>query len=190
MSLEADRALKQKNAGRGAFDYAFFNSGNAPLIMFHIRLLVLLAALMPAISLAAGDDGEADRAAEMESGDGEADAESAAADSAAAGAIYIPLKPAMVVNYGGAGRLKYIKADLSVRVASVATADSIRHHMPYIRNNLIMLFSAQTDETISSQSGKEALRKESLREIREIIKKEDDMEGVIDLYFNSFILQK
>ena len=105
------------------------------------------------------------------------------------GSIYIPLKPAFVVNYGGAGRLKYIKADISLRLQDSTAANSVRHHMPYIRNNLMMLFSAQSDESISSQDGKEALRKEALEAVREVIKKEDQTEGVVDLYFNAFLIQ-
>lgn len=106
-----------------------------------------------------------------------------------AGAIYIPLKPSIVVNYGGPGRLKYIKADISVRLQDAKAANSVRHHMPYIRNNLVMLFSAQTEESISSQEGKEALRKEALQEVREVIMAEDRQEGVIDLFFNAFLIQ-
>ena len=106
------------------------------------------------------------------------------------GAIYIPLKPAFIVNYGGAGRLKYIKADISLRLQDAVAANSVRHHMPYIRNNLVMLFSAQSDESISSQEGKEALRQEALQTVREVIMKEDQTEGVVDLYFNAFLIQK
>ena len=106
------------------------------------------------------------------------------------GAIYIPLKPAFIVNYGGPGRLKYIKADISVRLQDAKAANSVRHHMPYIRNNLVMLFSAQTEESIASQEGKEALRQEALQEVRNVIMQEDHQEGVIDLYFNAFLIQK
>lgn len=106
------------------------------------------------------------------------------------GSIYLPFKPPLVVNYGGVGRLKYIKADISVRLQDAKAANSVRHHMPYIRNNLVMLFSAQTEESISSQEGKDALRKEALQEVREVIMAEDRQEGVIDLYFNSFLIQK
>lgn len=106
------------------------------------------------------------------------------------GAIYIPLQPSFVVNYGGPGRLKYIKTDISVRLQDAAAANSVRHHMPYIRNNLVMLLSAQTEESISSQEGKEALRQEALKEVRELIMAEDQQEGVVDLYFNAFLVQK
>lgn len=105
------------------------------------------------------------------------------------GSIYIPLKPPFVVNYGGPGRLRYLKADISVRLQDAAAANSVRHHMPYIRNNLVMLFSAQTDESINSQEGKEALRQEALAEVRNVIMQEDKQEGVVDLFFNTLLVQ-
>ncbi len=106
------------------------------------------------------------------------------------GSIYIPLKPPFVVNYGGAGRLRYLKADITVRLQDAGVANSVRHHMPYIRNNLVMLFSAQTDESINSQEGKEALRQEALKEVRDVIMQEDKREGVVDLYFNTILVQR
>lgn len=124
---------------------------------------------------------------------GEPGAETADGEAPAAlpnGAIYIPLQPSFVVNFGGPGRLKYIKADISVRLQDAAAASSVRHHMPYIRNNLVLLFSAQTAESISSQDGKEALRKEALQQVREVIMEEDQQEGVVDLYFNAFVVQQ
>lgn len=109
--------------------------------------------------------------------------------NAPAPAIYLPIKPAFVVNYGGAGRLRYLKTELSVRLENADAANSIRHHLPYIRNNLVMLFARQTDETLSSQDGKEALRRDALAEIRNVIKEEDGREGVVDVYFDTFIVQ-
>lgn len=104
-------------------------------------------------------------------------------------AIYLPLKPAFVVNYGGKGPLRYLKTELAVRLASTDVANSVRHHMPWIRNNLVMLFARMTEETINSQEGREQLRQDALAEIRRIIKEEDGIEGVVDVYFNTFIVQ-
>lgn len=109
--------------------------------------------------------------------------------------IYLPLKPPFVVNYGGKGRLKYLKAELSVRVKDSSAANSVRHHMPLIRNNLVLLFSKQTDEDIDTQEGKELLRQSALEEIRTVVLEEDGErpdgeEGIVDLYFNNFVIQK
>ncbi len=104
-------------------------------------------------------------------------------------AIYIPLKPAFVVNYGGQGRLKYIKAEISVRVVDADAANTIRHHMPYIRNNLVLLLSSQTEESIETTEGKELLRQAAVEEIRKILAEEGEVDGVVDLYFDNFIVQ-
>ncbi len=136
-------------------------------------LLVLLSALllplMTNVVLAQEEDGEV---------------------AAPARAIYIPLKPPFVVNYGGVGRLRYLKAELSVRVASAVGANSIRHHMPYIRNQLILLFSKQTEQTLDTQEGKEMLRQEALQAIHGILEQEDGESELVDVYFNQLVLQK
>ncbi len=105
-------------------------------------------------------------------------------------AIYIPLKPPFVVNYGGVGRLRYLKAEVTVRVQDSLAADSIRHHLPLIRNNLVLLFSKQAEEEIETQNGKEKLRVDALEKVREILLAEDDQEGVVDLYFENFVIQR
>lgn len=105
-------------------------------------------------------------------------------------AIYLPIKPAFIVNYGGEGRLRYIKAELTARLADTEAASAVRHHLPYIRNNLVRLFASQTDETIESQEGKEALRMEALKEIQKVIFDEEGIEGVDDVLFTSLIIQK
>lgn len=104
--------------------------------------------------------------------------------------VYIPLAPPFVVNYGGVGRLKYLKAELSVRVEDVETANAVRHHMPLIRNNLVMLFSRQSEEDVNTQEGKERLRQTALAEINALITAEDGKSAVVDLLFNNLIIQQ
>lgn len=101
--------------------------------------------------------------------------------------IYIPLKPQFVVNYGGAGKLRYLKTGVTVRLSSSDAAAAIRHHMPFVRNNLVMLFAKQTDETLESQDGREALREQALKEVRELLVKEDgiDPQNVVEVLFVS-----
>jgi len=121
------------------------------------------------------------------------EAEGADGEPAKARPIYIPLKPPFVVNYGGKGKLKYLKAELSVRIASNKEASFVRHHMPMIRNNIVLLFSRQNDEDIDTQEGKELLRLAALEEIRSIVMAEEGEEngpGIVDLYFNNFVIQK
>jgi flagellar basal body-associated protein FliL len=85
------------------------------------------------------------------------------------GVNYIAVKPPLVVNYGGPGRVKYIKAELSLRTEDAHNAQEVTHHMPLIRDTLIMLISSVTDEQMASGEGKEKMRLEALAKINEAL---------------------
>ncbi len=85
------------------------------------------------------------------------------------GVNYIAVKPPLVVNYGGPGRVKYIKAELSLRTEDAKSAEEVSHHMPLIRDTLIMLISSMTDEQMASGDGKEKMRVEALAKINEAL---------------------
>ncbi len=88
---------------------------------------------------------------------------------AAEGINYIAIEPALVVNYGGPGKARYIKAELSIRSENAADANTVTHHLPLIRDRLVSLLSAQTDETVNSSEGKEYLRVYALAEINKAL---------------------
>ncbi len=107
------------------------------------------------------------------------------------GQIYIPLSEPMVVNYGGPGRLKYLRAEISLRIDESQDAGVIRHHMPLIRHHLVMLFSRQGEEEINTQSGREQLRQTALAETNALLAQEEGREGVVsDLLFRNFVVQR
>jgi len=112
--------------------------------------------------------------------------------AAMAGLIYYSLGPSFVSNYDGAGRLKYLKTDISVRMQP-GTAALIDKHLPYIRNRMVVLLAAQIEENLTSTQGKELLRLQALGEIRTAL---DFLEGqgsgdrIMNLYFTSFVVQR
>ncbi|MGS2718590.1 flagellar basal body-associated FliL family protein [Eionea flava] len=104
--------------------------------------------------------------------------------------IYVPVKPAFVVNYGGEGKLQYMKVEISLRVADVSAANAVRHHMPLVRDSLVTLFSRQTNENIDMPDGRERLRLDALKIVQQVVEEEDGEQGVINLYFSHFVVQK
>lgn len=104
-------------------------------------------------------------------------ANSGGGDSFKEGVNYIAIKPPLVVNYGGPGRVKYIKAELSLRTEDAHSAQEVTHHMPLIRDTLIMLISSVTDEQMASGEGKEKMRVEALAKINEALEKVSNPEG-------------
>ncbi|PKR27866.1 flagellar basal body-associated protein FliL-like protein [Stutzerimonas stutzeri] len=120
---------------------------------------------------------------------GPALAEEPAEDAAATQTLYYALTPAMVGNYGSGERLKYYKADVALRISNKEVEDRVKHHEPLIRHQLVMLFSQQTDETLSGPEAKEQLRQEALRQVREVLEQEEGKPLVDDLLFNNLIIQ-
>jgi flagellar FliL protein len=104
--------------------------------------------------------------------------------------IYVPVKPAFVINYGGSGKLQYMKIEISLRVENVSAANAARHHMPLVRDALVKLFSRQTDADIDTPDGKEQLRLRALKAVQDMIMDEDGEQGVINLFFSHFVVQK
>jgi flagellar FliL protein len=103
---------------------------------------------------------------------------------------YVPVKPAFVVNYGGDGKLRYMKVEISLRVENVSSANAVRHHMPLVRDSLVKLFSRQTDEDVDTPHGKENLRLKALKSVQDAVEQEEGDQGVINLYFSHFVVQK
>lgn len=114
-----------------------------------------------------------------------------AEDEAVEGDIYVPLASPLVVNYGGPGRLKYLKAEISLRVEGSAQAATLRHHMPLIRHKMVLFFSRQDEETVNTQEGRETLRLAAKEEINTALAAEEGEEGIVrDLLFNNFVVQR
>ncbi len=116
--------------------------------------------------------------------------EGAPAPGFLAGTQYIDIKPAFVTNYGGVGRLRFLKTEITLRVGGGAVGpNSVRHHMPRIRHEIVMLLSRQTVDDISSMEGRELLRQNALKAVQEALLKEDGQQFVVDLLFKTFIVQ-
>ena len=104
--------------------------------------------------------------------------------------IYVPIKPAFVVNYGGKGKLKYMKLEVSLKVKDTVSSNAVRHHMPLIRDYLVRSFSRLQDEDVDSQQGKEQVRLEALEGVKQLLTEEEGEQGVTGLYFNNFVIQR
>jgi flagellar FliL protein len=118
-----------------------------------------------------------------------ADEETASSKQESEPSSYVELFPAFVANYGSGSRLHYLKTEISLRVADLGV-DAVRHHMPAIRHEIIMLLSRQDNETVNSAQGKESIRKQALAVVQEALAREESGLQIDDLLFTSFIIQR
>jgi flagellar FliL protein len=119
-------------------------------------------------------------------------AEEEGESSATSVAQYHDLSPSFVANFGANNpkKLKFIKADISVRATSTTAINEVMNHDALVRHQLVMLLSRQTEETLSNPTGQEAVRLEALRVVQAALKIETGSEQIEDLFFTSFVVQR
>lgn len=141
---------------------------------FRILLMFLLAPLLSFSSLSYAEDEDADAAAIEED------------------VRYLDIKPAVVTNYGGVGRMSYIKAEVSLQVGSQEEFQKVFHHFPSLRHALVMRLGQQTDATIAAGAAREALRQQVLADMKAIMEEEEEggEEMIDDVLFSAFFVQR
>jgi len=113
----------------------------------------------------------------------------AAASNVKPPAIYEPLSPAFVVNFKQNGRDRYMQVSITLQARDKVALDALKVHMPVIRNNLVMLFSGQAFETLSTPIGQEMLRQKATASVQEVAQKEVGKPVIDQLLFTNFVLQ-
>lgn len=104
-------------------------------------------------------------------------------------AFYMPLDPPFVVNFDGQGKARFLQIAIEVMGRDGKQLDEAKRHIPAIRNALVILFSSQTYETVSTSEGKEKLRLEALAKIQGILNEEMGKPVVENVFITSLVMQ-
>jgi len=115
--------------------------------------------------------------------------ELAAAEDIHAEPVYFTLAENLVVNFQSPGGTRFLQVGIDVMTYDEESAHTIEKHAPVLRSNLILLLSDQSQETLLSREGKEALRAQALAEVQRAMAELDDHVVVEALYFTSFVMQ-
>jgi flagellar protein FliL len=103
--------------------------------------------------------------------------------------IYLPLDPPFLVNVEMSGTLRFLQVSIEVMARDPAVIQSVEAHMPHMRNNILLVLSDQTLETVVSAEAKEKLRARILKETQFVLTQLTGDVGVEAIYFTSFVLQ-
>ncbi len=113
--------------------------------------------------------------------------EDAEGEAPAEEVIYVELKPSFVTNYQ-ARKIRYLKADITLKVSNGATAEAVSRHTQPIRHNLVMLFSRQLEEELGTMEGKQKLKEDAMQEVIQALEMEGEPADIQDILFTSFIV--
>lgn len=101
--------------------------------------------------------------------------------------VFVKLEP-FTVNLSAEGEEHMLQTDIELKVADVKATDTIKAHMPEIRNTLVLLLSSKTASALATAEGKQKLSSEVKVQINKALHVKED-EGVSGVFFTSFVIQ-
>lgn len=104
-------------------------------------------------------------------------------------ALYEPLTPAFVVNFDHQGRQRYLQVSMALMGRDAERMNTLKVHMPVLRNRLVLLLGRQDFELLMTPAGKEALRQQITADVQELAQKEVGGPTVEQVLFTNFVLQ-
>lgn len=112
---------------------------------------------------------------------------SAFSDKASAGAAVVVAKlEPFVVNLSSFDR--FLQTIITLQLSRPELTEKIKTSMPMIRHAVIMTLSGKEGEDVQDNAGKKLLIEELRSRINKAISVKDD-DGVIDIFFENFVIQ-
>ncbi|HWK54168.1 MAG TPA: flagellar basal body-associated FliL family protein [Hyphomicrobiales bacterium] len=103
---------------------------------------------------------------------------------------YLTLDPPFVVNFVHRGTLRYLQVSLDLMYQDPALLAKVTERMPEVRNALILLFSNQEYDNLSTLDGKELLRLDIMRAIDKVLGlSPDDRKAAGEVFITNFVMQ-
>ncbi len=101
---------------------------------------------------------------------------------------YIEMKP-FIANFSSTGKLRFLKCQVTVQVATPAAHHAVNYYKPEIRHEVLMLLSDKQESQLKSVEAQDALAKELLAAVQKVLLAEEGEAFVSDLFFTSFVIQ-
>lgn len=111
------------------------------------------------------------------------------AAAAAAEKLYFDLTKPLVVNLPKGTGAKFVMIAITFLVEGADMVDALKKNEPMIRNNLLMLISAQNAEELKTREGKDKLRAGIQESVSATLTKMAGKSRLKDIYFTSFVMQ-
>lgn len=111
------------------------------------------------------------------------------AAAAAAEKLYFDLAKPFVVNLPKGSGAKFVMIAVTVLVEGADMIEALKKNDPMIRNNLLMIISAQNAEELKTKEGKDKLRAAMQESIAGVLTKVAGKSRLKEIYFTSFVMQ-
>ncbi len=149
------------------------------MVMIGVGVAVLLAAAIGGTLFVTGAFG----------GHAAASATEAAPAPVKAAAAYLPMDPAFTVNIEDGFATRFLQVEINLMYRDSSVIDRATKAMPHIRNDVLLLLSAQNRESISTPEGRLALQAALLKKINEVLTADTGSGGIEAVYFTKLVVQ-
>ncbi|HKM14898.1 MAG TPA: flagellar basal body-associated FliL family protein [Marinospirillum sp.] len=102
---------------------------------------------------------------------------------------YVPLTPGFVTNYGGPGRLKYVRIDMTLMVEGLESQAVLEQQLPLVRNTVVLILTRQNENNVVTPNGQERIRQQLLQALNEALTREVGQPLLAEVLFTNFIYQ-
>jgi flagellar FliL protein len=84
---------------------------------------------------------------------------------------------------------KFVMIAVTLLVEGADTVDALKKNEPMVRNNLLMVISAQNADELKTREGKDKLRAAIKESVSAVLTKMAGKSRLKDVYFTSFVMQ-
>ena len=103
--------------------------------------------------------------------------------------LYTELSKPLVVNFPQSSSIRLVKITLSLSAENEETIAILKKNEPMLLNNLLMLISAQSTDSLKTHEGKVALRNAIFDDVTAMLEKMSPDAEIKEVFFTSFIMQ-
>lgn len=103
--------------------------------------------------------------------------------------IYYPIEEPFVVNVPDGRSVRFLQIQIELMTREEGVIPLVEQFLPRIRNDLILLFSSITKESVTIESDRLGIQSKALDTVNAVLMAEAGKAGVEAVYFTKFVMQ-
>lgn len=104
-------------------------------------------------------------------------------------AIYYQLPKPFIVSFQSKGKQRYMQVKVAFKSRDQIAIDTIKMHLPVVKNNLNQVFGSKQLEELQTFEGLQQLNQEATEAVQAFLEKEIGAAGIEQVLFTNFVMQ-
>lgn len=124
-----------------------------------------------------------------EGGDAAAAEAAAEPEDTQSPAVYVPIKPALVINFMSNGRRRLLEVSVTIMSRDMDVVTALQSNIQLVKHNLNNVIASHAYEELQTDEGKELMRQAALKKMQTLMQDEIGNDQVEQVLFESFVMQ-